>query len=165
MVVFLIIIMIELAIGLHFLNNEQETIENILGEEEENVEVENPIEKVRERNSFYTVTACVDKYLSYLYDEDTEVLYNYLDAEYIKQNNITKNNILEKIGSIDTYKIFIGKEMYEQKITENVRKYYAYGVIKEDVADGEGLEEEFYITIKIDSKNETFSVLPNTYID
>ena len=166
MVVFLIIIIVELAIGVHLLNNTQETTENVLqGENKGYMNAENPIEKVRERNNFYTVSACVDKYLSYLYDEDIEVLYNYLDSEYIKEKGITKNNILEKIGKTDTYKIFTAKEMYKQKITEDITKYYAYGVIKEEIANGEPLEEEFYIAIKIDSKNETFSVLPNTYID
>lgn len=165
MIVFLIIIIVEMAVGLHLLNDKQETNENILQEEQQDSKAENSIEKVRERNNFYTVSACIDKYLSYLYDKDIDTLYSYLDKEYIEQNGITKNNILEKIGKIDTYKIFSAKEMYEQKITDGITKYYAYGVIKEDVADGEALEEEFYIAIKIDSKNSTFSVLPNTYID
>lgn len=148
------------------LNNEQETIENILQEEsEQSNKGKNPIQKVKERNNFYTVSACIDKYLSYLYDGDIDILYNYLDAEYIKQKGITKNSILEKIGKIDTYKIFAAKEMYEQKITENITKYYAYGVIKDEMEDGESQEEDFYITIKIDSQNGSFSVLPNTYIE
>lgn len=166
MVVFLIIIIVELAIGLHLLNNEQEATENILQEQnEENMEVEQPIEKVRERNEFYTASACVDKYLSYVYAEDIDILYNYLDNEYIEENGITKNNVLEKIEKIDNYKIFVAKEMYKQKVTENITKYYAYGAIKDELEDGEAVEEEFFITIKIDSKNGAFSVLPNTYID
>ena len=166
MIIFLIIIIVELGVGVYLLNNEQEVIENILQEENEKTnKEENPIQKVKERNNFYTVSACVDKYLSYLYGKDIDVLYNYLDIEYIEKEGITKNNILEKIGKIETYKIFTAKEMYEQKITDSITKYYAYGAIKDEMEDGEALEEDFYITIKIDSQNGSFSVFPNTYID
>ena len=139
---------------MHLINNKGTKYNNIfVGGNEQNTEIlENPIEKVRERNKFYTVSACVNKYLSYLYKKDTEILYNYLDLEYIEQNGITQSNILQKITQVDTYKIFNAKEMYKQKITDDVTKYYAYGVIKEDVEEGQGAEEEFYITIKIDSK-------------
>lgn len=169
MILLIIVMIVQIIIVMHLINNKKEIKEELIlieQEKEQNKEeTANSIEKVRERNKFYTVSACVDKYLSYLYEKDTEVLYNYLDIEYIEKNEITKNNILQKLDQIDTYKTFTAKEMYKQEITDKITKYYAYGVIKEEVPNGEPEEEDFYITIKIDSENETFSVLPNTYIN
>lgn len=149
------------------IKNKKQITEDILIEENNSniTETTNPIEKVRERNNFYTVTACVNKYLSYLYEKNIDVLYNYLDPIYIEQNNITKNNILQKTGQLDVYKMFTAKEMHKQKLSDNITKYYAYGIVKEVLEDGDAEEEEFYITIKVDNKNETFSVFPNTYIN
>lgn len=111
------------------------------------------------------MNSLVDKYLYYLYEGNTEILYSYLDKEYIEKNNITKDFVLQKLGKLDVYKTFAAKEMYEQKITDNITQYFAYGVIREELEDGELQEEEFYISIKIDSVSNIFSVLPNTYID
>lgn len=166
MVLLIIVIVVQIIIVLNLMNNKNKKNNLIEKGTEQSIEqTVNSIEKVRERNKFYTVSACVNKYLSYLYEKNTEILYNYLDKQYIEKNEITKSNILQKIDTIDTYKAFTAKEMYQQKITDEIIQYYAYGVIKEDLPNGEPEEEKFYISIKIDSKNETFSVLPNTYIN
>ena len=127
----------------------------------------NSIEKVKERNEFYTVMACVNKYLNYLYAKDINSLYGCLDKSYIEQNNITTNNILQKIKELDNSKIFKPQEMYKQKITENVTQYFAHGIIIDDLIEEqeEVKKEDFYVSIKIDSSLETFSVLPDIYIN
>ena len=164
MISLFLIILVQLLVFLKTLINQEN--ENII--EEQNIiinQVEYEIEKVKDRNIFYTVNSAVDKYLYNLYEEKNDILFSYLDKEYIQENNITKNNVLQKIGKLDEYKTFTVKEMYEQKITDNIIQYFAYGVIKGELEEGRPEEEDFYISIKIDNKSNTFSVLPNTYID
>ena len=113
MVVFLIIIMIELAIGLHFLNNEQETIENVLIQTA--LSVDYPIQ-------FYNTTEIIDtsriinimnenKLDSYKANEYKQYMINYLQ-ELMENRNITV---------VRNYAIISYDGLFEDAQTELVR--------------------------------------------
>ena len=124
------------------------------------------VEKVRERNRFYTTVSCVNRYLNNLYMKDSKTVYEYLDPLYVEQNGITQDNVLQKLKVLDSKVVFTAEKMYEQKITDVITQYYAYGKIKVDATeDTNNVGEDFYISIRIDREEGTFTVLPDTYIN
>lgn len=161
MIIIVAIIAIILAILLNMQKNNTTNKESNIIEQEQIVE---DIKKVTVRNDFYTVVSCIDKYLNYLATKDVQILYNYLDENYIKENQITTQNILSKIKTLEEHVKFRPEEMYVKKISDNVEQYYVFGHISKEVTEGEPEEIAFYISIKLDKVNNTFSVIPDLYI-
>lgn len=118
------------------------------------------ISVVKNNDRFYTVTSCVNKYLTYLSSGDKDNLYLLLNENYKNENNITKENISNfiniNIGNIS----FNPYKMFEQRLSKNVYKYYIKGYIRKDTFSGVGPKEEFYIIIIMNQSNLTFSVMP-----
>lgn len=55
--------------------------------------------------------------------------------------------------------------MYESKILDTITQYFVYGVLTLEATGDDEEEIKFYISVKLDKKNNTFSVIPNLYID
>lgn len=92
-----------------------------------------------------------------------EAIYNLLNPNYIEQNQITKNNLFDKIE--DTSEVeFIPLKMYE--LLGNYQDQYAvYGKTQEI---GSQEQKEVYFIVNVDRKNDTFNVTPidsNQYED
>ena len=64
------------------------------------MEIANTIDFVDNRNEFYAVKSCITKYLLYLSQQDSEIIYSMLDTNYITSYNITKQNA---ISNMDEY--------------------------------------------------------------
>ena len=64
-----------------------------------NEEITHTIERVTNRDMFYTVSSCVEKYLDLITVKDSEKIYNLLANEYKSQFNITQENIWDYIES------------------------------------------------------------------
>lgn len=128
------------------------------------------IEKVNDRNNYYMVENCVNKFYSYYIsvfenknpeEEDVKKLYNLLDEEYIGFYNITEENlptILPKIND-SIANIY---NMYASKQSENIYVYIVSGILREKRTNE---LTDFQIMIKIDLKNKVFSVLLKDYIE
>ena len=50
--------------------------------------------------------------------------------------------------------------MYEEKISANIYKYYIYGFIEKDVMDSFPEQKEAYFIVKLDKKNNIFTIEP-----
>lgn len=123
------------------------------------------VTRVKNRNDFFTVTNCVDRYITYLSRKDADILYNYLDEQYRKTNGITKQNILENIQTLNDFYKFKAREMYILKDSNEIEQYFVYGTLTLEATGDDEQETKFYISIKLDKTNNTFSVIPNLYID
>lgn len=122
---------------------------------------DNKINIVKSSSKFYTVSGCVNRYLSYLYTEDIDNLLILIDKSYKKGNNISKNNFFEKISKLDGKYTFEARKMYEQVINDNITKYYVKGyLIKEGINSDINNKIDYYIIINLDVKNSTYSVIP-----
>lgn len=86
-------------------------------------------------------------------------VYNYLDIDYIKQNNITIENIQEKLGNYNNI-VTIIDEINFAEVNENVRVYFIQG---KNVNKETKESTKFNMTISTDSQNRTFEVYPNSY--
>ena len=88
-----------------------------------------------------------------------------LDNEYKTKNNITKDNIFTKIETLNDFYKFKAKQMYETKISDNITQYFVYGILTIEATEDDEEETKFYISVKLDKQNNTFSIIPNQYIE
>lgn len=90
-------------------------------------------------------------------DQKKQAIYNILDTSYIKNNNITTNNIYDFVGSSQQKHIFTAMKM--NYITDsNIEKYSVYGRIinEEQMAD----VKYGYFIVTLDTANNTFMIEP-----
>ena len=91
-----------------------------------------------------------------------------LNEDYIQNNNITKDNVLNKI---DTLKIedvessvtFEATKMYVEELDENNNRYYVLGILKQESLEYEEeilLDNNFKIIVNLDFENMIFSAEP-----
>lgn len=117
------------------------------------------IDSVNNINMFYVVESCVNKYIQYLSIKDYAVIYEILDDNYIDKNKVTLDNIDEHIDTLDSNYTLSITNMYKHK---NMDIYYVQGtLIKETLYETNGKNKEFKTTIKLDRKNNKFSVIPD----
>lgn len=123
---------------------------------------ETKIEIVTSSSKFYTVNNCVYRYLTYLQANDADNLTILLDGSYKKKNNISADNVLDKLEKLDGVYSFEARKMYQEELNEDITKYYVYGYLKEEVID-QSFEVEsidYYIIVTLNAKNQTFSITP-----
>lgn len=127
--------------------------------EKEKIDTET-ISIVRDNDRFYTVSSCVSKYLNYLSIKDTDNLLILLSKDFKTKNSITSENIYSYIGSLDGTQNFSAKKMYQQRVSENVYKYYVYGYIERESMDYVSNKQDYYIIVLLDEKNMVFAIEP-----
>lgn len=164
-IVILIIILI-LIIGIIGLlvyktqNKEENEINN-------NTQIEeiSKIMRVDNASMFFTVENCINKYLTYLYNKDADIIFNLLDENYKTELGISKQNVLQYVEELNGIYTFSAKDMYYEK-NGDIQKYYVTGEI---AADGlieivsESSSIKFNITVILDMSNNTFTVIPYGY--
>lgn len=157
-IIMIIVIIVILVIALFILKNKSENNVNAIPIiNEENIEIggTKKIEKVTSRDDFYIIEKCIQKYMGYLKEKDIEKIYGCLDEEFLEKENITKNSITKELENWKTGD-FTAEKMYVYDDTETISEYFVAGLME---------NKEYYIIVKVDYDNETFSVLPNYYID
>lgn len=163
MMILIVVIIILLILGILVSLFTNSNPQNQIIKEEQKQPKE--IVSVQNRNDFFTVANCVNKYITYLTTKEREILYNYLDEEYKKEKNITIDNIYSHIKTFDRYYKFKAKEMYVGELSSTISQYYVYGTLTVEATGDDEQETPFYISIKLDKANNTFSVIPNLYIN
>lgn len=135
--------------------NSNNTIQNNITNNQEISELRD----VEDRNDFYTVKSCVEKYISYIVNKDNKAVYNLLDEAYIKQKNINESNILNTVEKIEEGQVFTAKQM-KVAITGKKEIFTVYGTRREDKTNSRGNEIEFNVTVILNTTTKTFSVIP-----
>lgn len=184
LVILVIIIISILVIVLNINKDTENQVENDLNTiVEEPKDVDNTLAVVNDRNEFYEVSTCINKFYLYLtntnndenaiIDEEAEAnikeqenlqkeaIYNILDERYISFKNITEDNIFENIPQIDDSTIDI-QNMYVSKESENIYSYVVYGSI---INQQNRNKTDFNIILEKDIKNNTFLVILQDYIE
>jgi len=115
---------------------------------------------LNDSNRFFTVSSCVSKYINYLSIKDTNNLLILLSSEYKEKELINEDNLYEKIGNISGTNSFMGKKIFEQRLSKNTYKYYVYGFIQEELMDSISAKKDYYIIVILDEENMTFSIEP-----
>lgn len=88
---------------------------------------------------------------------NTDAILSILDSEYIAQNNITKDNVIDILSDYKDINSYISKEIYRQEINYrqnlNGEYIYIYGIVRKN-----GIEEKIYVLLKRDLINSTYSI-------
>lgn len=150
----LIILLVIICIIMKLKKKEEE--KKIQMQENPTLSISLDIKKIESESSFFTVEDCINNYLKAL-DVNSGV-YNLLSEEYIKKNNITESNVLEKVNKIENgFGKFIARKMYYQEIDADRTKYYIYGEV---LNANYSAKENIYIMATLDYNNMTYSITP-----
>ena len=137
----------------------------------EKVSTQKKFNEVNDRNDYYDIKKILNKYIIYArqvygwmnsqkYESDdistegNEAFYSILDNEYIKDMNIQKSDLNKIIKEYQSEECILNK-LYFYNISDNLKLYYSQITI-----DNENLN----LLIKVDNKNETYSVFLNDYV-
>lgn len=173
LLILLVIIILVFSIIMYY-NGQENNSDSKETEFEKQIDYEAQItaEKEDNRNRYYATVSIANKFLTAMLEENSETIYNMLNPEYVKEFNITKANAFEKVNclsfeNLDEYqldnlevKIKI-KDMYRIEKSVNIRNYFVYGNIVNNINDE---EIPYNLIINMDSKNNTFYILPNDYV-
>lgn len=181
LIVIVILIILITILGIYILQRvEEEESETYVYIEE----IQEGSELVLEtnKNRFYTVKDCINKYYTYsailfnieeYYGEvddsvaqqakgdNAQIIYNMLDEEYINYKNITTSNIETKIEEVENSVIDITK-MYSSEQTDNISIYIVEGTLRDKKTNE---ISSFKMMVKLDYSNETYTITPQDYLD
>lgn len=169
-VIICIILLITLLFLILKLNLNKQVPENIIFRETTEEEYEEylnntefeKINNLKDHQTFFTVLSCINKYIQYNEQKDFQNMYNVLSEEYISENNITINDIEQKVKMYNNAETFTVKEIYEYNNNENVSTYFIYGKTIEDNFDNDDpKQEELNIVVQLDKSNRTFDIILN----
>lgn len=169
-IVILIIILLISCILINLNNNNTQTPIDI---SEGNNKLEE--KKVTDNSKFYTVADCISQYLSEINKNNPKYygtaedgsykkivkeqdikqnIYNLLSEDYIKNNNITVNNVYSYVYDITKQVIFVPIEMKYVSL-DTIEKYVAHGFI---LNEENKLIKEIYIGVNLQLNDNVFSV-------
>lgn len=112
------------------------------------------------RNMFFTVSSCVDRYIEYIVKKNNISLYSILDDKYITENNITKQNIWNYVDKFSNKQIFSAKEIYKMEDDDYNNTFFVYGTIREEKENVMTPKKDLHIVVKLNYENDTFSIIP-----
>lgn len=118
------------------------------------------IKVVTDYNQFFSVSNIINDYLQYNENNDEEGIYYLLDKTFIEKEEITEENVLNKIEIYpkDT-SMSIKKIEYVELNNNNI--YYVEGsLIKNNYDQEEEIKEKISIIVIVDYKNLSIAVYP-----
>ena len=124
---------------------------------EENFSIDsNELKIVESKNEYIDISQCVYRYFNYIRDANAASLIELLDESYVKEKNISENNIFKyTYNSKNTIHYFI-KDI-RVKYDSNINHYIA-----ECNISNENREESIFLIISVDNVNMSFCILPVT---
>ena len=117
---------------------------------------------VKDYSRFFTISNAGNKYINYLQNKDKDNLILLLNDTYISVNEITKDNILDKLTLLNSGNYtFEARKMYQEILNQNITRYYVKGNLNIVLMDEYERPKDYYLIIEMDLKNLTFSVTPD----
>lgn len=122
---------------------------------------EEKIVLVTDDSRFFTISNCAERYINYLAGKDAKSLTILLSNNYKEINGINESNILNKLEALSEGEYaFKARKMYQEKLTENMIKYYIYGHLNEIIMDTYIKPTDYYLIVTMDTVNFTYSITP-----
>lgn len=119
------------------------------------------LEQVTSYDEFFNIDGVINSYYEYITQKDYGKLLKILDASYIKNHKITKNNAKEVFATEYQDISFYSKEMYV-KGKNNAEYYFVkgetqlYNFYDEEIREGESI----YFLVIVDTEKSTYSIYP-----
>ena len=137
------------------------------------------VQPVKVRSNYYIAKDCVSRFYSYymsasdtsIYEgadqslikeaqlDNVKALMNMLDEEYINKEGITANNLLTKLGKVNNSTI----EITSEYVCEKSNNMFVYFVTGNLINTKSSNVSQFYVVVKVDATNRTFTIIPNEY--
>ena len=121
---------------------------------------ENNYVLVNNASTFFTIDGCANKYISALSLNNKDNVMKLLDSKYIRDNNITIDNVFEKLDFKEGYYVFSSKKIYQVDLSDEYIKYYIYGLLQRDALDEYDYGSGYYLIVNVDKNLNTFSITP-----
>ena len=159
LIVFAFIFLLCITIFFFKRNREKESIEvdtDVVAEEEENVEEEivEQFTKVSDINTFYTVEKYIQDYYNYLAEGKYNEVYSLLDKSYIKDNEISKDNVNKKLA-INHSVEFVANNMEYRENNELLTVYKVRGM---EINREEKNKKDVFFIVKFDWDINKYSI-------
>ncbi len=115
------------------------------------------LERETAKYKYIYVNEIMDKFFGYIKDKNATAIMSLLDTEYIQENNLINNNILNFFAEYESVNSYFTKEIYTQEINymqDSLGEYeYIRGIIRK-----EGKEYYIYILLTNDFSNATYNL-------
>ena len=135
-------------------------------EQDNTLTVDESILILENEDIYFSLEQIAKYYINYNLDRNKQALYGILDKNYVKDNSVTENNILDKIELIPNNKdiIFNAEKIYNKEITTDIIVSFIYGTLQETSITenyNQKLESrDIFLTIITDYENSSYSVYP-----
>lgn len=120
---------------------------------------------VDDYNTFFFVNTNINNFISKIGNQNGEDVIKLLDNNYVKDNNITINNVLDKFSYYGNNMSFSSKHMYYREVDNNYIYYVSGEIFVEQLDLIEVKDDNFQILLLVDYNNFTMSVIPITSDD
>lgn len=118
---------------------------------------------LKSEDMFFTIQNNIENYLSYIVQGNSTAVYSLLNVKYVENNNITKQNVLNKIGNINQFEKFWLEKVYYKEIEfDKETEYYIKGAI---LTKNYKNKEEVFLVVNYDFENGTYSITPYNNIN
>ena len=175
LIIFIIIIAIIIVLGIKIYNinkNNKNNLEINSNNNYKTIELDfKDNNMVKSYEEFFAINNALKKYINYAFNKNTKALYSILDKDYIEKNNITEENIINKIDQIDKSEIIIKEMYYKDQNDYNslylVKAYiYDYNEKEYDSTYSGEIERDYKKVaayVIVDKYDSTFSIIPTKY--
>lgn len=151
---FLLVLFLIIAILIILFGRENDNLQN------REIDFNEDMTIVNDYNMFFFVNTNINNFISKIGNEKSNELIYLLDDDYVKDNNITNSNVLDKFNNYGSNMIFSTKNLYYKNISGNYI-YYAIGEISVEELDLiEVKDDSFKIILFVDYSNFTISFVP-----
>ena len=147
----LIIIIISVIIIIKVRQNKAEEIAKI-GQTQEDIEIKHELSRTTREKMFFTIDECIKSYFLILKAQQGNVLIGYLNEQYIRDNNINEQNVLNIVQKYNNYDLYITLDMYEL-INKNITTYLVKGEID---------SRYIFFEVGLDGTRGTYDIKPIT---
>lgn len=165
-IIIIIIIIIVILLGILFFINKNAIINTSFTD---NIEPGNEtfkpsynISEIKSISSFETIDNCVNKFLNYVKENNSNAVYSILINNFIDDNKITKSNVLNNVIKINYECEYMTKKVYEYSADLSIKTYFVNGYI---LNKDNGTKQNCDFVINLDTKNNAFEIaqLEKTY--
>lgn len=120
------------------------------------------LEDVTEYSTFFSVANYVNSFLNNLSNNDSIAIYSMLYNDYIIENNINENNVLDKLQNYEANSMISlkVKNMKSVNINNNYIYYIEGQILKNTFDSMKVIDNNFKILLLTDYKNITSSIYP-----
>lgn len=172
LIIIVIIIICIVSMKFHKKNDDIQEVEDT----EDKLYVDTELQSINDINMYAIIENIVNSYIDYNSNNENEKIISMIDDKYIKDNNITTDNVKDKIEEIKGSPLVLINNITQQNISNNKTIYnISYDLVKDkSLEENDGLRyESFYntneettteencrININIDSEQQIFSIVP-----